>query len=59
LCWYINPIVQQQNQINAGLLQALNTMFLLHREWTSRESALRAEIESLKQELEPSSELQD
>ena len=51
LCWYINPIIDQQNQIDAGVLQALNTMFLLHRERASEEEALRAEIESLKQEL--------
>lgn len=52
LRWYINPIVDQQNQINAGVLQALNTTFLLHQAWASEKKAMREEIESLKRQLE-------
>jgi hypothetical protein len=56
LRWYIEPIVEQQNQINVDTVQMLNTMaqemFLLRKEWASRENSLQAEIKSLRQEID-------
>jgi GT2 family glycosyltransferase len=55
LCWYIDPIVEQQNRINVDTLQALNAtaqeMLLMRTQWAAKEQALRAEVESLRQTL--------
>jgi GT2 family glycosyltransferase len=54
LRWYIDPIVDQQNRVNVDTVQMLSAMaqemLLLRTQWTAKEQALRAEIESLRQE---------
>ncbi len=56
LRWYIDPIVEQQNQINVDTVQMLNAMaqemFLLREAWAKREDSLQAEIKSLRQEID-------
>jgi hypothetical protein len=55
LRWYIDPIVDQQNRVNVDTLQMLSAltqeMLLMRTRWAAREQVLRAEIESLRQEL--------